>query len=112
MGDSGIIRHEGKIRSTVNNARRALELIEERGSLQDYFWSWGGAEEPAPVAIPATTGSSSALSKELKKRGWSFVGPTTIYAFMQAMGLVNDHVDGCHVRAACQAERRSLMSHR
>jgi DNA-3-methyladenine glycosylase I len=58
------------------------------------------------------TGSSSALSEDLKKRGWSFVGPTTIYAFMQAMGLVNDHLDGCHVRAACQAERRSLMSNR
>lgn len=108
LHDEGIIRHEGKIRSTINNAERALELIEERRSLRDYFWSWAGDEQRAPTEIPATTQSSTALSKDLKRRGWSFVGPTTVYAFMQAMGIVNDHLDGCHVRDACIEERRLL----
>lgn len=108
LADARIIRHEGKIRSTINNARRALELRSEHGSLGDYFWSWAGPTEPPASEIPATTETSIALSTDLKKRGWSFVGPTTIYAFMQAMGLVNDHVCGCHVREACLAERRSL----
>jgi DNA-3-methyladenine glycosylase I len=96
LKDAGIVRHRGKIESTINNARRALELIEEQGSLAAYFWSW----EP-PAARPrkvSTTPQSVALSKDLKKRGWTFVGPTTCYAFMQAMGLVNDHVEGCYVR--------------
>jgi DNA-3-methyladenine glycosylase I len=110
LKDEGIIRHEGKIRSTINNAGRALELIDEHGSLSSYFWSWASPEAPPPSTIPATTETSTAMSKDLKKRGWSFVGPTTIYAFMQAMGLVNDHVAGCHVREACAVERRSLMS--
>lgn len=112
LGDAGIVRHEGKIRSTINNANRALEIADEHGSLANYFWSWAGPEEPAPTEIAATTETSTALSKNLKKRGWSFVGPTTVYAFMQAMGLVNDHLEGCHVRAACLDERRSLMSDR
>jgi DNA-3-methyladenine glycosylase I len=110
LGDQGIIRHAGKIRSAINNAGRALELIDEHGSLSAYFWSWAGPETLAPITIAATTETSTALSKDLKKRGWSFVGPTTIYAFMQAMGLVNDHLEGCHVRDACADERRSLMS--
>jgi len=110
LGDQGIIRHEGKIRSAINNAGRALELIDEHGSLSAYFWSWAGPETPAPITIAATTETSTALSKDLKKHGWSFVGPTTIYAFMQATGLVNDHLQGCHVRDACADERRSLMS--
>lgn len=112
LADPGIIRHEGKIRSTINNAGRALELIDESGSLCDFFWEWAPAESEAPADIPATTEVSTALSKDLKRRGWSFVGPTTIYAFMQAMGLVNDHLAGCHVREACAQERRSLMSSR
>ena len=105
LKDAGIVRHRGKIESTINNARRALELIGETGSLAAYFWSW----EPLPAARPrtltrarltamSTTPESTALSKDLKQRGWTFVGPTTCYAFMQAMGLVNDHVAGCAIR--------------
>lgn len=110
MADAGIVRNEAKIRSTITNAERALELVDERGSLKDYFWSWAGPEEAAPKSIPDTTDTSKSLSRDLKHRGWTFVGPTTIYAFMQAMGLVNDHLEGCHVRDACARERRSLMS--
>jgi DNA-3-methyladenine glycosylase I len=110
LSDEGIIRHEGKIRSTINNAERALELIDEQGSLSDYFWSWAGPETPAPRMIVATTETSATLSKDLKRRGWTFVGPTTVYAFMQAMGLVNDHLEGCHVREVRATERRSLIS--
>jgi DNA-3-methyladenine glycosylase I len=104
MADAGIVRHQGKIRSTVNNAARALELIEEFGSLAAYFWRQAefGA---APTVIAPTTAASKAISKDLKRRGWSFVGPTTVYAFMQAMGLVNDHLDGCWVREAAEARR-------
>ena len=107
---AGIVRHQGKIRSTINNAGRALELIEERGSLTAYFWSWADPELPPPVEILATTEVSTALSKDLKKLGWSFVGPTTVYAFMQAMGLVNDHLDGCHVREECSRARRHVIN--
>ena len=116
LKDAGIVRHRGKIESTINNARRALELIDEKGSLAAYFWSW----EPAPATRPrrltrahlmtmSTTPESVALSKDLKKRGWTFVGPTTCYAFMQAMGLVNDHVDGCDVRAEIERTRRNFI---
>ncbi|MFZ0014286.1 MAG: DNA-3-methyladenine glycosylase I [Acidimicrobiia bacterium] len=105
MGDAGIVRHEGKIRSVINNAGRALDLIDEAGSLSDYFWSWATGPGPPPESIPATTDVSTALSKDLKKRGWSFVGPTTMYAFMQAMGLVNDHLAGCDARAASSRGR-------
>jgi DNA-3-methyladenine glycosylase I len=105
LKDEGIIRHRGKIESTINNARRAIELRAEFGSLADYFWRW----QPDPTARPTritretlsqmpTTAESVALSKDLRKRGWTFVGPTTIYAFMQAMGLVNDHVEACEIR--------------
>src|SRR5689334_8203365 len=97
LGDAGIVRHQGKIRSTINNAQRAVELVEEFGSIAAYFWphaSFG----PPPEAIEPTSPASVALAKDLKRRGWSFVGPTTVYAFMQAMGLVNDHVAGCWVR--------------
>ena len=102
LTDEGIVRHRGKIESTINNARRALELRKECGSLSDYFWRW----KPDPASRPrkitkeilmgmATSPESTALSKDLRTRGWTFVGPTTIYAFMQAMGLVNDHVEEC-----------------
>ena len=115
LGNAGIVRHRGKIESTVNNAKRALELADEFGSLASYAWSWEPPprERPVPVswaavkAMPATP-TSTALSKDLKRRGWSFVGPTTIYAFMQAMGLVNDHVDGCFTRAAVERARRGM----
>jgi DNA-3-methyladenine glycosylase I len=107
VGDAAIVRHRGKIESTINNARRALELADEHGSLATYFWHW----QPDPRTRPArltrarlatmpTTPESVALSRDLKKRGWTFVGPTTVYAFMQAMGLVNDHLHGCAARGA------------
>ncbi|MEM9464753.1 MAG: DNA-3-methyladenine glycosylase I [Actinomycetota bacterium] len=112
LDDAGIVRHQGKIRSTINNARRAIELVDDAGSLAAYFWSWEptGAEADRTGAweIQATTPTSTALARDLKKRGWTFVGPTTVYAFMQAMGLVNDHLNGCAVRDECEAERAAL----
>ena len=109
LDDAGMVRHQGKIRSTINNAQRALELIEAEGTLASYFWDWADPVDEPPTDIPATTDTSSAISKDLKRRGWSFVGPTSVYAFMQAMGLVNDHVDGCHIRDVCADERRRLL---
>jgi DNA-3-methyladenine glycosylase I len=104
LGDAGIVRHRGKIESTINNARRALELTEEYGSLAAFFWEY---EPPRKFAgVPAITDESRALSKELKRRGWSFVGPTTAYAFMQAMGLVNDHLPGCFARDRIESARK------
>lgn len=115
LKDEGIIRHRGKIESTINNAKQALNLIDEKGSLAAYFWSWEtpDAERPGTVTREAllkmtTSAQSTAMSKDLKKRGWSFVGPTTSYAFMQAMGLVNDHVHDCGVRGAVEKARRRL----
>jgi DNA-3-methyladenine glycosylase I len=116
LADPGIVRHRGKIVSTINNARRALELREEAGSLAAWFWSY----EPRPEERPATldhstlvampmTEVSKRISKDLKKRGWTFVGPTTVYAFMQAMGLVNDHIEGCHCRATVESVRASFV---
>jgi DNA-3-methyladenine glycosylase I len=115
IGDAGIIRHRGKIVSTINNAERALELIAERGSLAAYFWSHEPDARSRPKKLDlatlrslATTEQSIALSKDLKKRGWTFVGPTTVYAFMQAMGLVNDHLEGCHCRREVEALRKNF----
>lgn len=112
LGDAGIVRHRGKIDSTVNNACRAVEVIEEFGTLAAYLWSWEPAVPGPPPdtkeSIPASTPESAALAKDLKRRGWSFVGPTTVYAFMQSMGLVNDHLEGCFARAECEAERAAL----
>lgn len=114
VGDAGIVRHRGKIVSTINNARRALELQAEAGSLAAFIWRF----EPAPESRPAIftmndilpkTAESTALSKELRKRGWSFVGPTTVYAFMQAMGLVNDHLEGCDIRDAVEKDRAAFV---
>jgi len=104
LRDEGIVRHRGKVESTINNARRARALRDEFGTLSRYFWRW----QPDPATRPrritrdvlttmATTPESVGLSKDLRKRGWTFVGPTTSYAFMQAMGLVNDHVEECAV---------------
>jgi len=105
LGDAGIVRHRGKIESTINNAKRAIQLVEAEGSLAEYFWGWQppAAERPKRVTHAALmklgkTPTSTALSKDLKERGWTYVGPTTVYAFMQAMGLVNDHIDGCSFR--------------
>jgi DNA-3-methyladenine glycosylase I len=112
LTDASIVRHRGKIEATINNAARAVELVEEQGSLAGYFWRY----EPGPAARPerltwdvlstlATTPESQALAKDLKKRGWRFVGPTTAYAFMQAMGIVNDHVNGCAARPSADSAR-------
>ena len=106
LGDAGIVRHQGKIRSTINNAARDLELIDEYGSLAAFFWPHATFPDAAPTEIPALTETSTRLSKDLKRRGWSFVGPTTMYAFMQAMGLVNDHLAGCCAREAAESSRR------
>jgi len=115
LKDAGIIRHRGKIESTINNARQALALIDEKGSLAAYFWSWepAAAERPRTVTretlkTMTTSAQSIAMSRDLKKRGWSFVGPTTSYAFMQAMGLVNDHLHDCGVRADVEKARARL----
>jgi DNA-3-methyladenine glycosylase I len=106
LADAGIVRHRGKIESTINNAKRVIELRAEFGSLGAYVWRFQPEARSRPKRMTlealkamATSPESVAMSKDLKKRGWSFVGPTTVYAFMQAMGLVNDHLDGCHVRA-------------
>lgn len=113
LHDAGIVRHEGKIRSAIANAGRALDLMAEHGSLASYFWAWAPPQAGPPRGVedlPATTDRSTALSKDLKKRGWTFVGPTTVYAFMQAMGLVNDHIDGCSAREACEAARLPVLA--
>lgn len=109
--DAGIVRHRGKIASTINNAKRAEDLQREFGSLAAYFWGFEpeAAKGPAKLGeIPSQTEVSKTLSKDLRKRGWSFVGPTTVYAFMQAMGLVNDHVAECFCQAEVEAERGKL----
>lgn len=110
--DAGIIRHRGKIKSTINNASRALEMQKEFGSLGYYFWSQepdaSGRPDKCDYATLRTLGKtdlSTAISKDLKKRGWSFVGPTTVYAFMQAMGIVNDHLEGCQHRSIIEDAR-------
>lgn len=116
LADPGIVRHRGKIVSTINNARRAIDLRTEFGSLARYFWSFepGIGDRPAVVDHPTlvanpTTATSTRLSRDLKKRGWTFVGPTTVYAFMQAMGMVNDHIEGCYCRADVEAMRLSMV---
>ncbi len=115
LGNAGIVRHRGKIEATINNARRAVEMAAEVGSLHQFFWSWEPSAEDRPRIVDrqsllALTKSkeSVGMSKALKKRGWRFVGPVTAYAFMQAMGLVNDHVEGCHSKARIDARRQEL----
>ena len=112
LGDAGIVRHRGKIESVINNAKRARELQREFGSLAAYAWTFQppAGERPQRVTKKALmklakTETSTALSKDLKRRGWSYVGPTTMYAFMQAMGLVNDHLEGCTVRDLVERDR-------
>ena len=110
--NAGIIRHRGKIKSTINNAQRALELIEEKGSLAKHFWSYEPKNRKhfkSIADVPGTTDVSTAISKDLKKRGWSFVGPTTAYAFMQAMGMVNDHLEGCYCHARIEKARKEFV---
>jgi len=115
MADAGIVRNRAKIVSTINNAQRALELINEAGSLAAWFWQFEPAAKDRPRSVTLdywqanpTSEASIALSKALKKRGWSYVGPTTIYAFMQAMGLVNDHLSGCVCRERIEAARKAF----
>ena len=111
--DSSIVRHRGKIESTINNARRALGLLDEFGSIGSFVWSFEPprrrrAVRPDELRHLVTSPESVALSKELKRRGWTFVGPTTMYAFMQSMGLVNDHVAGCPSRRRAEEARRNF----
>lgn len=116
LTDSGIVRHRGKIEAVLNNARRCLDLIEAEGSLARFVWRFEPDPATRPVRVTkaavcalASTKESNGLSKELRRRGWAFVGPTTCYAFMQAMGLVDDHIEGCAVRAAVEAERAAFV---
>ncbi|WP_430471414.1 DNA-3-methyladenine glycosylase I [Thalassospira lucentensis] len=110
LQNAGIIRHRGKIEAAINNAKRACEMIEREGSLAAYFWRFEpDADEVAIPQTMSTSPTSIALSKDLKKRGWKFVGPTTVFAFMQAMGLINDHADGCFLRPEIDDIRRSFV---
>ena len=107
LQDAGIVRHRGKIEAVINNARRAQDLIGEKGSLAAYVWSFEPAGDVPYLA--STSPASIAMSKDLKKRGWKFVGPTTVHAFMQAMGLINDHAEGCAIRAAAADARKAFQ---
>jgi DNA-3-methyladenine glycosylase I len=103
LADARIVRNRSKIEATIHNARRYLELAETGETLADVVWSHAPASPPVPrtrAEVPATTPESRALARELKRRGWRFVGPTTAYAFMEAMGLVDDHLEGCYARRA------------
>ncbi|MBT9567861.1 MAG: DNA-3-methyladenine glycosylase I [Thiobacillus sp.] len=106
LGDAGIVRHRGKIEATINNARKACELVEREGSLASFIWRFEPSEaERAEPQSASVSAASLALSSELKKRGWKFLGPTTVYAFMQAMGLINDHDADCVVREKVERAR-------
>jgi DNA-3-methyladenine glycosylase I len=113
LGDASIIRHRGKIEAVINNAQRAVELADAEGSLAAFIWRFepaartGGLDRAALAELAKTT-ESKALARELKRRGWRFVGPTTVYAFMQAMGLVNDHLDGCDARPQVERAREAF----
>ena len=109
LGDAGIVRHRGKIEAVINNAARARQLVDAEGSLAAFVWRYEAAREAGGEPQAASTSPESvALSKELKRRGWAFVGPTTVYAFMQAMGLVNDHAHGCVIRREVEAARAAF----
>lgn len=109
LADAGIVRHRGKIEAAINNARRALELVNEQGSLAAFFWSFEPRDRPVQAQPASTSPESVALSKDLKKRGWKFVGPTTLYSFMQAMGLVNDHAPECATHADVEHARHGFV---
>jgi DNA-3-methyladenine glycosylase I len=111
LADAAIVRNRAKIEAVVGNARRASELAAQGGSVRGLVWSFEPETQPEHLergALPATSAESRALARELKRRGWRFVGPTTAYAFMQAMGLVNDHLTGCETRARAGAARESF----
>ena len=112
LADAGIVRHRGKIESAIGNAKRALALRDEFGSLAAYAWRFEPSARGRPKRVTAASlrtrglpAEALAMSKDLKRRGWTFVGPTTVHAFMQAMGLVNDHLEGCHARSLAAAAR-------
>ena len=109
LQDEGIVRHRGKIEAVINNAQRAVDLVKQEGSLAAYVWQF--EPDSRNLAAPQTASTSDesiALSKALKKQGWKFVGPTTVYAFMQAMGLINDHVEGCMARSRVENSRKKF----
>jgi len=113
LADASIVRHRGKIEAVINNARRAVELVAQEGSLGAYIWRFEPAARSSPLDRAgllelAHTTESHALARDLKRRGWRFVGPTTVYAFMQAMGLVNDHLDGCDIGPRVQRARNEF----
>lgn len=109
LNDAGIVRHKGKITSVINNAARAVEMVAAEGSLAAFFWRYEEVFDPTLTPQTRTTSDGAiALSKELKKRGWKFLGPTTVFAFMQAMGLLNDHSTGCVTRAEVDAARKTF----
>jgi len=107
LQDEGIVRHRGKIEAVINNARRARELVKREGSLAAFIWRYEPAQ-PAKPQSASTSAQSIALSKDLKKQGWTFVGPTTVHAFMQAMGLIDDHVEDCVIRTKVERARRNF----
>ena len=110
LGDAGIVRHRGKIEATINNARCARDMVDTEGSLAAYFWRFEPDRKAAAGALAAAgTAASVAMSRDLKKRGWSFVGPTTVYAFMQATGLVNDHAPDCVAYRKVERARRAFQ---
>lgn len=109
LKDEGIVRHRGKIEAVINNAKRAQELVKREGSLATFIWRYEPKKDQlAKPQTASTSAQSIALSKELKKQGWKFVGPTTVYAFMQAMGLINDHVEDCVIRANVERARKNF----
>ena len=116
LSDAGIVRHRGKIEASINNARRTLELIEEYGSLSGYVWSYEPGSGSRPLELDwstlektTTNPEATRMSKDLKRRGWAFVGPTTVYSFMESVGLVNDHVTACAFREEVEVERGRFL---
>jgi DNA-3-methyladenine glycosylase I len=109
LKDEGIVRHRGKIEAVINNAKMAKALVKQEGSLAAFFWAYEpDVKKLAKPQTASTSPESIALSKDLKKMGWKFVGPTTVYAFMQAMGLINDHVEDCSIRAKVERARKKF----
>lgn len=108
LADADIVRHRGKIEATINNARRACEMVAQEGSLAAFLWRFEPSPDGTPPQSRSTSPESIALSKALKARGWKFVGPTTVFAFMQAMGLINDHAEDCALRLKADAARRAF----
>src|SRR5262245_51028586 len=108
LKDEGIVRHRGKIEAVINNAQRARELVQREGSLAAFIWRFEPAKQAAKTPVASTSEASIALSKELKKQGWKFVGPTTVHAFLQAMGLINDHAEGCVIHSKVERARKGF----